>query len=69
MELKRVTPNEVKYNFIQFVTFDYLGKVAENIPFFKQSSKTIIETVELQKISIVLMLYYLIWYPLDTCGY
>lgn len=60
VEFKVLTPNEVKYNFIQFVTFDYLGKVAENIHFFKQSNKIIIETVELQKINIVLMLYYLI---------
>lgn len=59
MELKRVILSVVRYHFIQFVltrASPYLGKVAENTPFSKQNSKTIIEKVESQKVNIVLML-------------
>lgn len=50
-------------------TSAYLGKVAENTPFSKESSKTIIEIVELQKINIVLKLYPPISYLPATCDY
>lgn len=72
MELKRVILSVVRYHFIQVVlmrTSAYLGKVAENTPFSKESSKTIIEIVELQKINIVLKLYPPISYLPATCDY
>lgn len=69
VELKRVNLNEMKYDFIQFETFAYLGNMAGNTPFSKQSSKTITETVESQKIHIVLTLCYPTWCLPATCGY